>query len=123
MFARTPDGGAYEPSKSFPRPPTDKKANPPASSTSKTDASDIERRLAEFIEGKNAAHAALLASKERDPDEVEEEETKGSRGHSANVRPQETDPGLSPAFPGHSDAMSAGPLSGDSAPASLRGAR
>ena len=120
---------SHEPSKSFQPPPTEKKGNPPASSASKTDASDIERRLAEFIEGKNAAHAALLASKEHAADIEAGEEIKVSSGRSANIRlcyaPQETDQALSPAFgKPQSDTMSAGPLSaGDSAAASLRGAR
>lgn len=76
MFARTPNACAYEASKSFPTPPTDKKSNPPASKTSNTDASDIDRRYAEFLKGKNAAHAALLASKEQGEDESEFEESK-----------------------------------------------
>ena len=71
-----PNAGAYEPPKSFPPPPSNKKSNPPASKTSTTDASDIERRYAEFLKGKNAAHAALLASKEQDADEIQVEETK-----------------------------------------------
>ena len=76
MYAKTPNVCAYEPSKSFPSPPTDKKSNPPASKTSTTDASDIERRYAEFLKGKNAAHAALLASKEQGVEEIEVEESK-----------------------------------------------
>lgn len=76
MYTRTPNACAYEPSKSFPTPPTDKKSNPPASKTSTTDASDIERRYAEFLKGKNAAHAALLASKEQGAEEIELEESK-----------------------------------------------
>ena len=88
-YARTPIACAYEPSKSFQPPPTDKKSNRPASKSSVTDASDIERRYAEFLKGKNAAHAALLASKEQgEEDEIELEENKAhSYSHSTNISP------------------------------------